>query len=336
METNGTPSQASTNNTPDSQHIRLACQACQRKKIKCDRHFPCGQCTRSSLQCVPSTRKPRARHAGKRAVDSELRSRISKLESLVESLSGEVGAQDGSPGSEADSDGDEEPDQNISASVGKYMSSPFWSSLTTEVQALRDALEEQPEDDDDPTSPSTSSGPGGSQEYDLIICPPGMIYTMPGALVEPSPELSATLCNVFCDNVYALFKVLHAPTLKAFMVKGENYLCHDHTAPCNKLVKAAVWFSAANTMSENQCQMFFGQSRGDQLPYFKRLVDVALVQADLMNASDLATLQAFVTYVVRMRYLIRRKMRLIFVGCRQTNRHEPTIMDFTSRRRSYR
>lgn len=232
-------------------------------------------------------------------MDSELRNRISKLESLVESLSGEVGAQDGSPGSDADGDGDEEPDQNISASVGKYMSSPFWSSLTTEVQALRDALEEQPEDDDDPTSPSTSSGPGNAQEYDLIICPPGMIYTMPGALVEPSPELSATLCNVFCENVDALFKVFHTPTLTAFMVRGENYLGHDHTAPCNRLVKTAVWFSAANTMSESQCQMFFGQSRGDQLPYFKRLVDVALAQADLMNAADLATLQAFVTYIVR-------------------------------------
>lgn len=80
------------------QHIRLACQACQRKKvnnpaepevdptaltlakIKCDRTFPCGQCQRSNLQCAQSTRKPRAKRVGKRAVDSELRSRITKLE----------------------------------------------------------------------------------------------------------------------------------------------------------------------------------------------------------------------------------------------------------------
>ena len=298
MDQNGTPAQAS-GNTLDSAHIRLACQACQRKKIKCDRHFPCGQCTRSNLSCVPSTRKPRARHTGKRAVDSELRTRISKLESLVESLSGEVGAADGTSGSDADGDEEETPDQkNISASVGKYMSSPFWSSLTTEVQALRDALEEQPDDDDEPTSPSTSSGPGNSQEYDLIICPPGTIYAMPGALIEPTSELSATLCNIFCDNVDSLFKIFHGPTLKAFMVGGSNYFGHDHTAPSNRAVKAAIWFSAVNTMSEGQCQMLFGQSRGDQLAYYKRLVDIALSQADLMNASDLPTLQAFMTYIV--------------------------------------
>ena len=301
MDANGTQSQTS-NDTSESQHIRLACQACQRKKIKCDRHFPCGQCGRSNLQCVPSTRKPRARHSGKRAVDSELRTRISKLESLVEHLSGEVGAGEATPDSDADGDADAdegaEPDQNIAASVGKYMSSPFWTSLTTEVQALRDALEEQPDDEDDPTSPSTSSGPGNQQEYDLIICPPGIVYAMPGALVDPSPELSATLCRMFCDNVDSLFKVFHTPTLKAFMINGENYLGHDHSAPCNRVVKATVWFSAVNTMSENQCQMFFGQSRGDQLPYYKRLVDVAFAQADLMNVSDLASLQAFVIYIV--------------------------------------
>lgn len=298
MDANDSTSQASKD-TPDSGHIRLACQACQRKKIKCDRHFPCGQCTRSNLTCIPSTRKPRARHTGKRAVDSELRSRIAKLENLVEHLSGEVGAGEGTPGSDADDAGDDEqPDQNIPASVGKYMSSPFWSSLTTEVQALRDALEEQPDDEEDPTSPSTSSGPGNQQEYDLIVCPPGIIYAMPGALIEPTPELSATLCRIFCENADSLFKVFHTPTLKSFMIDGENYLGHDHTTPANRVVKAAIWFSACNTMSETQCQMFFGQSRADQLPYFRRLADVALAQADLMNASDMATLQGFITYIV--------------------------------------
>ena len=334
MESNGTPSQAS-NGTPESAHIRLACQACQRKKIKCDRHFPCGQCTRSNLQCVPSTRKPRARHIGKRAVDSELRTRISKLESLVESLSGEVGAQEATPDSEDEGNGDEAPNQTVPASVGKYMSSPFWSSLTTEVQALRDALEEQPDDDDDPTSPSTSSGPGSNQEYDLIICPPGIIYAMPGALVDPSPDLSATLCNMFCDNVDALFKSFHSPTLKAFMIRGMNYLGHDDTAPCNRVIKTAVWFSAANTMSEGQCQRYFGQSRGDQIPYFKRLADIALAQADLMNASDLATLQGFVAYIVSSNKTGFNVLRLISTGCRKANRHQPTILDSTCHSCSY-
>jgi hypothetical protein len=302
MEQNPTPPQGSNNG---EQHIRLACQACQRKKIKCDRHFPCGQCTRSSLQCVPSTRKPRARHVGKRAVDSELRSRISKLESLVESLSGEVGAQEATPGSdEGEGEGDDEerpPRDPSSAMVGKYMGSSFWSSLTTEVQALREALEEEPPDDaDTPTSPSNSSGPPTSGEFDLILCPPGTIYVMPGALTEPNHHTSTTLCNIFCEYVDRLFKVFHTPSLRAFIVEGRSYLGYDHTAPCNKLLKAVVWYAALNTMSDSQCQMLFGQAKVDQQHYFKRIVDVAMAQADLMATNDLAALQAFSIYVVSL------------------------------------
>ena len=51
-------------------------------------------------------------------------------------------------------------------------------------------------------------------------------------------------------------------------------------------------------MSESQCQMLFGQSRPDQLQQYKRLVDVALAQADLMVSNDFATLQAFTVYIV--------------------------------------
>lgn len=259
-------------------------------------NFPCGQCTRSNLQCAPSSRKPRARHAGKRAIDSELRSRISKLENLVESLSGEVGLQDGISGNESDAQAGTKDLE--SPAVGRYIGSPFWSSLTTEVQALREALEDELPEDDDPTSPSSSSGLGTSAEYDLIVCPPGSVYVMPGALAEPTPRLSATLCNIFCDNVDRMFKFYHAPTLRAFMIEGKPYLGHDHSAPCNKALKAAIWFAATNSLSEAQCQMTFGKSRADQLQQFRRTVDVAMAQADLMNTNDLATLQGFTTYVV--------------------------------------
>ena len=255
-----------------------------------------GQCTRSNLQCAPSTRKPRARHAGKRAIDSELRSRISKLENLVESLSGDVGVSEETPGSDGETQ--TEP-RDASPAVGKYIGSPFWSSLTTEVQALRDALEdEEAEDEAELTTPSSASGPGNSIEYDLIICPPGSVYVMPGALSEPSPELSAALCTTFCENVDRVFKIFHTPTLLAFLMNDEPYLGHEATAPCNKALKAVIWFAATNTLSENQSQMLFGQSRPDQLQQYRRMVEVAMAQADLMNTTDVATLQALATYIV--------------------------------------
>lgn len=232
----------------------------------------------------------------------------------MESLSGEVAAgpsHSDTPGKgkdknddDYDDDDDAEPDAGTptrkpSMAVEKYVGSQFWSSLTSEVQALRDALEEDPgEGDEDEATPSTSSGPSNTVEYDLLVCPPGAVYVMPGALNEPTPELSARLCSVFCENVDDMFKMFHQPSLRDFMTDGAPYLGQDASAPGNKALKAAIWFSAANTLSEDQCRAFFGTSRPEALQQFKRIADVALAQADLMNSSDVATLQAFTTYLV--------------------------------------
>ena len=116
----------------------------------------------------------------------------------MESLSGEVEVQDDAPS--RDDDTLAEAQSPSSPAVGRYIGSPFWSSLTTEVQALREALEDEHPEDDEPTSP-TLNGHGNATEYDLLICPPGAVYVMPGALAEPSPQLSAALCNTFCSYV---------------------------------------------------------------------------------------------------------------------------------------
>ena len=130
------------------------------------------------------------------------------------------------------------------------------------------------------------------------MCPPGSIYIMPGALNEPNQDLSAKLCDIFVENVDRMFKIFHVPTLRDFMVRGQPYLGNSHSAQCNHALKAAIWFAATNTLSDEQCVTLCGQRRPEQLSHYRRIVDVALAQADLMNTTNLATLQAFVTYIV--------------------------------------
>jgi hypothetical protein len=287
---------------------RLACQACQRKKIKCDRTYPCGQCTRSGLTCAASTRKQRARHAGKRGVDGELKNRISKLESLVESLSGDINTAPSSTGSEAyntDLEVTEQPNKSGSApSMRKYVASPFWTSLTSEVQALRDALEEEdePEGETPESAPYESTPPAGSElsniEYDLIVCPPGRIYVMPGGFVEPSERVASQIFDAYLTNVEPIFRLFHTPTLARFMRDGASYLGNPWDSPGNQALKRAVWMAGVNSMSESECLEVIGQNKTDALNHYKRLVGISLAQADLVNTTDFATLQAFITYLV--------------------------------------
>lgn len=289
---------------------RLACQACQRKKIKCDRTYPCGQCTRSGLTCAASTRKQRARHAGKRGVDSELKNRISKLESLVESLSGDIGTAASSTGSETHGT-DSEQSQQLPAGSGsapsmrKYVASPFWTSLTSEVAALREALEEEDEPEGETpesSAPHVSTPPSGSElsniEYDLIVCPPGKIYVMPGGFMEPTERVASQIFDAYLTNVEPIFRLYHTPTLTRSMREGAPYLGHPWEAPGNQALKRAVWMAGVNSMSESECFAITGENKADALNHYRRLVGISLAQADLVNTTDFATLQAFVTYLV--------------------------------------
>ena len=53
-------------------------------------------------------------------------------------------------------------------------------------------------------------------------------------------------------------------------------------------------------MSESECFAITGENKTDALNHYRRLVGISLAQADLVNTTDFATLQAFVTYLVRI------------------------------------
>lgn len=73
-----------TTSIPSSSHKPrrvLSCMLCQQRKIKCDRKYPCSNCLKSRVQCVPATQFPRQRR--KRFPERELLDRLRKYEDLL-------------------------------------------------------------------------------------------------------------------------------------------------------------------------------------------------------------------------------------------------------------
>lgn len=76
--------------------VRLTCEACRQRKVKCDKLSPCTSCQRLGLVCVPverarlprgRTRKPE-RNVGS---DKELSERVARLEKLLKRVANERG-----------------------------------------------------------------------------------------------------------------------------------------------------------------------------------------------------------------------------------------------------
>lgn len=80
-----TPDVSLDTTSPSSQSSKpqrvLACVLCQKRKVKCDRQYPCSNCIKSRAQCVQATLPPRRRR--RKIPERELLQRLHKYEDLL-------------------------------------------------------------------------------------------------------------------------------------------------------------------------------------------------------------------------------------------------------------
>ena len=85
-----------THSRSSAPRVRLTCEACRQRKVKCDKLSPCTSCQRLGLVCVSveRARLPRGRtRKPEQTVDSdkELSERVARLEKLLKIVANERG-----------------------------------------------------------------------------------------------------------------------------------------------------------------------------------------------------------------------------------------------------
>lgn len=148
-EAGNAPSAHSTNKPK----VRLSCETCRQRKVKCDKLNPCTNCQRLGTRCVPveRARLPRGR-SGRPATerpgdqDANLKDRVAKLETIIRELARggnqtsarailaaavDEGSQAGSSDGEHGDDDDSQPGSVRTPDT--YLGSSFWASLLNEV-----------------------------------------------------------------------------------------------------------------------------------------------------------------------------------------------------------
>lgn len=71
----------SPSNHPAKPQRTFACVLCQQRKVKCDRRFPCANCTKAGSQCVSAALVPRQRR--RRFPERDLLNRLRHYEDLL-------------------------------------------------------------------------------------------------------------------------------------------------------------------------------------------------------------------------------------------------------------
>lgn len=117
------------------------------------------------------------------------------------------------------------------------------------------------------------------------------------------PDLVAQLCHVYNLQVDPIVKILHRPTLNAFLVDSQGFLDYDIQDSSPAALRAAVCYAAVVSMTEEQCKAKFSSPKSTVLPEFRNACDMALSRAGLLTTTDITVLQAFVLYLVSPPFL---------------------------------
>lgn len=181
----------------------------------------------------------------------------------------------------------------------------FWTTLSSEVGGIRQLLEHNADEDELEEDETPPIGDGSS---DIHSSMPTFVFGSAGSPSDmesgfiPSIEERNVLFEFFFRNVHPVCKVLHAPTAKQYLAAEESL--PDRTSgelifPTMRAVKVATGLMAVVSMTPEQCITRLGQERRALLTRYKRATEMALAQADMMNRTDILTLQALVLYIVR-------------------------------------
>lgn len=119
-----------------------------------------------------------------------------------------------------------------------------------------------------------------------------------GTLHHPLKQIREELIAIYLHNIDPVFKIIHAPTLRAQAHKLDSKVASGAQPPTDDAMLFAVYAAAIMSMEDMQCKRLLGQSRLHMIRQFSHAAQTCLFSADMLNPRNLTTLQAFILYLV--------------------------------------
>lgn len=157
--------------------------------------------------------------------------------------------------------------------------------------------------DDEEDSPNPTHSPSDtSTSHSSALFGPNSLLTKDLSSLHPSPVHMARLCDLYARDVDPMFKVLHIPTLRKLVTRASSNI---KSVPSGSNVEAllfAVYYAAITSITQEQCASLFDDDRDSLLARYRSGTEAALVNADLLNTTELGTIQALALFIVRIFY----------------------------------
>jgi hypothetical protein len=114
--------------------------------------------------------------------------------------------------------------------------------------------------------------------------------------LHPEPAHLFRLWQVYLDNVNPLLKVTHTPTLQGRIVEAASNL--KDTPPTLEALMFGIYCIAVLSLSEEECQAMFKQSKVQLLARYQFGCQQALVNSQFLRTGSRDCLTALYLYLV--------------------------------------
>ncbi|THW55598.1 hypothetical protein D6D20_09359 [Aureobasidium pullulans] len=328
---------------------QLSCELCRERKVKCDKLDPCTGCIIAGVSCktIYRDRLPRGRHARKsignlepstprvtrhanrraavttaEASYKELRERVENLETLLQSM-----ANQGTV-----------PPTTSDITAGRA------AIRADRIPTTRRDRSEQPEQCHPRSSEGVLVDVQSSHNNDAVLCvhaatqmalDGGVLAALGIGTASHSPVVDhqtgslldatgiARLVGVYFVQIDPILKMLHRPSVERLLLHEETCLEISNKNSSADALQNAICYAAAGSMTDQQSRSLLGKSKFLLSEELCSACERSLVSANLISTSDMAVLQAFVLYLVSLKFAQHSVSRLIYrVVCEKVLRYE--------------
>ncbi|KAL7789539.1 fungal-specific transcription factor domain-containing protein [Trichoderma ceciliae] len=305
-----------------------SCVLCQQRKVRCDKNKPCANCVKAGAECrVIPPQPPRRRK--KRLQEKDLLERLRKYESLLVQHGVKFDAidpdykADGGPGDDVDElENDFEslktsPDANTgapgSSRAGPRREPATWFSLHKEFRASEQLLKDSSDEEED-----AADGSFIHAAFDKMFAnQDGFPFIIGGSITSVTQNHPSTihilqLWQIYIDNINTLLKITHVPSIQSKIIEATSRL---HEAPKNiEALMFAIYVIAINSIEDTEVQRIFGETKQELLGRYFPALQQALVNASFMRIPDPLTLQAYLLYLMTVRWYIDPRQVFCMMG----------------------
>ncbi|PCD34846.1 hypothetical protein AU210_007441 [Fusarium oxysporum f. sp. radicis-cucumerinum] len=295
-----------------------SCAVCHRRKVRCDKKFPCAQCVRSGFECSYPPVGPPARRAKKTTI-SDVASRISQMEKTIEAFKAgqavspqpTVSASSVTPANSVPTPASTTADvesrervggsQNVGSREGLLFNKGKSSHYVNEVLFSR--VIEQEDDVRMALATPRDEPPHDSNSPICRLNPMGWlsagISSVSTAVYHPQRRVAVRLWKVFVDSVDPYAKVLHLPTAETVIytvTSDPSKASNENLALC-----FAIYYASVTAMGPNEVLDITGEDNKKALLRYRMCLEQSLAQADFLDNPTITLLQAIAIYGAAMR-----------------------------------